>query len=109
MSRIVGLVSALEADMTRHEREKKWGAWLRRNRDELVACGMPQSLLEHEDAWHHFLTFGYSTHSTVRVDDMEAAQAERLCIFLEREGYDCYTLGRLQIRFKRGRYASKEW
>jgi len=69
---------------------------------------MPQSLLEREDDWHHFLTFGYSRHLSFTIDGMEQVQAERLCVFLEREQYDCYTLARLQIRFKRGCYAIEE-
>ena len=91
---------------------RKWQIWLQSHRDELIACGIPQLLLEDESYWFYFLDHGYFTPSGIAepiidVGRMERGHAERLCIFLE--GSDYYpsssTLHRLQYLLKRGRHA----
>lgn len=98
----------------RRDKEKalRWQQWLQRHRDELLACGIPQAVLEDESYWGYFLDHGYFTPSgmggpLIDVDRMEHDQATRLCLFLESSDYypGCDTLNRLQYLLKRGRHA----
>lgn len=93
------------------EEALKWQKWIARHRDELVACGVPHIVLERQH-WGNFLDHGCftplgSAEPIIDVDRMEKEQAERLCLFLERDDYSpgSYTLNRLQFLLRRGRHA----
>jgi|SRR6516164_25600 hypothetical protein len=98
----------------RRDKEKllKWQKWLRKHHDELVACGIPHVVLDEMSHWYYFLDHGYftppgSAEPIINVDRMSKADAERLCLFLERDAFygSCDTLNRLQYLLKRGRHA----
>jgi len=91
---------------------RKWQTWLQKHRDELLACGVPQLVLEHENRWYYFLEHGYFrppgiAEPIIDVDRMDKAQAERLCLFLENSDFypTCSTLNRLQYLLRRGCHA----
>lgn len=93
------------------EHARAWQAWLQHSRDQLLACGVPLAVLEHEGHWIYFLEHGYYTppgivEPVICIDRMEKAQAERLCCFLEEDDYypDNSTLNALQYLLKRGRH-----
>ncbi|RYD35210.1 MAG: hypothetical protein EOP86_09065 [Verrucomicrobiaceae bacterium] len=91
-------------------RARHWQKWLERNRAELLACGIPQLVLE-ERPWYYFLEHGYwtpagSAESILDVEQMDRAGAERLCAFLEQDDLypGCSTLNLLQCLLGRGRH-----
>ncbi len=68
----------------------RWQTWLEKNRVELVACGIPVTVLEESARWYYFLDHGYFTPADsavaiINVDSMCKANAERLCSILERD------------------------
>ncbi len=95
------------------QKTRRWQTFLQKHRDELVASGIPLTVLEDEQHWKHFMYEGYHTpfgsaEPILDVDHMEREHMERLCSFLERElpnspGY--VVLNRLQFLLKRGRHA----
>jgi len=99
----------------RHDKQKtrRWQTFLQKHRDELLASGIPLTVLEDEQHWQHFMLEGYytpfgSSEPILMVDHMEREHMERLCLFLERELPDSpsfVVLNRLQFLLKRGRHA----
>jgi len=93
-----------------HDASLKWKRWLERNRDELLACGVPMVVLETREHWYYFVGHGYFTLSglaepIINVDNMERDKAERLCDFLETSACnypDSPALWRLRYLLKRG-------
>jgi hypothetical protein len=89
---------------------RKWQIFLEQHQEELLACGIPFSVLEDEWNWEYFLDYGYympvgAGEPVVSVDHMQREQTERLCLFLEREIPNCSALNRLQFLLRRGRHA----
>ena len=98
----------------RRDKEKslQWQKWLQKHRSELIACGIPHTVLEDMWHWYYFLEHGYftlpgSAEPIINLDCMSKTDAERLCLFLERD--DLYpesaALNRLQYLLKSGRHA----
>lgn len=96
-------------------RDKKealdWQKWLRQHREELIACGVPNIVLEEPRHWYYFLDHGYftppgSAAPLIDVDRMQNADALHLCLFLEKDDSypDSSALNRLQYVLKRGRH-----
>jgi hypothetical protein len=88
---------------------RKWQLWVEHNRDELLACGVPQVVFGEESHWYYFLEHDYftplgSAEPIIDVDRMEEQQALRLCLFLEGDDLypACAALNRLQFLLKRG-------
>jgi hypothetical protein len=91
---------------------RRWETWLQQHRDALLACSVPQVLLERESHWIYFLEHGYftprgSVEPIIDIDRMERSQIEQLCLLLEGSDYypNSSTLNALQYRLKRGRHA----
>lgn len=86
-SNSVGLAMSFRRDK---QRALGWQTWLEKNREELVACGIPIMLLEESGPWYYFLDHGYYTPlgnagPIIDVNSMSKANAERLCSFLEQD------------------------
>jgi hypothetical protein len=86
-----------------------WQQWLLANREELLACGVPPTVLEEERHWTYFLEHGYFTppgiaSPIIDVDRLDSSLAKRLCIFLEGTTYypGSSALNRLQCLLGRG-------
>ena len=83
------------------------------HRDELIAYGIPQLVLEKKENWIYFLEHGYftptgSNQPIINVDQLSTSDAECICAFLESN--DLYpnsdALNRLQFLLKRGPHAT---
>ena len=72
-----------------HEIELRWREWLRRNKNVLNECGLPEIVLRSEAHWWDFLMHGYLDHhedsSVFTVDDLSKSEMECLKEFLESE------------------------
>jgi hypothetical protein len=92
---------------------RKWQTFLEKHRNELLACGIPLTVLSDRQHWEHFMLEGYYTPTglvepILDVDNMKREHMQRLCLFLERELPDepCYAvLNRLQFLLKRRPHA----
>lgn len=91
----------------------RWQKWVLQHHDELLACGVPQMLLENMGDWCYFLEHGYFTPSgsakpIIDVDHMSTNEAQRLCLFLERDEFypRSDALNRLQYILKRGKHSN---
>ena len=96
---------------------RQWQTFLRKHQDELLACGIPLTVLEDERRWEHFLYEGYYTPPGSAepaidlkrwIERIDRQQMERLCCLLEQEGLDSpsyVVVNRLQYLLKRGRHA----
>jgi len=85
----------------------KWQSWLRQHHDEVAGCGVPLLVLEDMGNWYYFLEHGYftpvdGTEPVIDVDHMNSADAERLCLFLEKDDFfpDSVALKRLRYLLK---------
>src|SRR6266516_171735 len=76
---------------------RKWHTFLDKHRNELIAFGIPLTVLDDERRWEHFLYEGYYTppgsaepiiELNRLVDPMDRQEMERLCCLLEEEGLD---------------------
>ena len=94
----------------RRDKQKslRWESWLHEHRDELIACGIPHEVFEHQRHWGYFLDHGYfkpegSAEPIIDVDRMGADEAQRLRAFLERDDFypESVTLRDLQRRLIR--------
>jgi len=91
----------------------RWQKWLQMHRDELIACGVPQLVLEEKENWTYFLEHGYftpvgSSQPIINVDRLNIPDAKRLCAFLENDDFhpNSDALNRLQFLLKRGPHAT---
>lgn len=94
--------------------EREHTAWATANREVLLETGIPLAAWESWINWENFLhcDLAYAVDpSGFDVDQLSDAQAEALCLFLEREEREGRTgatvLRRLQHRLGRGPFASR--
>jgi hypothetical protein len=92
-----------------NDETREWKGWLQAQRSQLVACGVPLTVLENREHWFYFRDHGCFTPSggskpIIDVDHMNEADIERLCAFLETDGFypRSAALNRLQYLLKRG-------
>jgi len=88
----------------------RWRKWSQEHRGELIACGIPDIVLEEMGHWLYFLEHGYftplgSAEAIIDIDRMSKPEVRRLCLFLEQDDFypGCSTLNRLQHILKEGR------
>jgi len=98
-----------------NDKTLRWQKWLRQHREEVIGCGVPLVVLEDINNWYYFLEHGYftplgSAEPIIDVDRMSKAEAEHLCLFLEKDDFYAQSsaLNRLQYLLKRGRHAGTE-
>ncbi len=94
------------------EDHQEWLNWLSRSRDELIACSIPDIVLDDRGDWLYFLDHCYfqpegMLSPILEIDNMSREDAMRLCLFLERDTYypESSALNRLQYLLGRGRHA----
>ena len=76
----------------RRDKQKalRWQKWLQRNRDSVLACGVPLQVVENERYWFYFLDHGYFTPQgsetpLITIRRMSEVDAAALCLFLEQD------------------------
>lgn len=71
------------------EKELAWREWLRRNKNAIDKCGLPETILRSESHWWDFLMHAYLDHhedlSEFSVDNLSRSEMKYLKEFLESE------------------------
>jgi hypothetical protein len=67
------------------EAAREWKQWLLRHRDELVSCGLPDSVLQEKHSWWRFLEHGYDEPTGWKPEMLSSSQVRRLYDFVLRE------------------------
>jgi hypothetical protein len=88
------------------QKTEAWRAWLRKHRNELAGCGLPESVLRDKPHWNRFLDHGYCPETGWRLALLSPHAARNLYHFLLAEcgdSVDGWLLGQLR------RVVLQEW